>query len=413
MTSTARASSSSSAPPNAIGSVRTGPRFPRKIERLPVQAIVEIGKFAEAFPDVVPLWFGESGLATPKPIIEAANRAAISGATFYPNVYGTSELRSAIANYASSLHNTDIAPSRTLVTASGMEALSVALQSVVADGDHLVIIRPCWQNLIGIVERLGAEVCELPLIRDSCNNWSLPVSEIVRSTTEATKAIVVNSPNNPTGWVMKPAEHRQLLEFARSRGIWLIMDEVYERLSLTSNVAPSMLDFAHPDDPVIVINSFSKAWAMTGWRLGWIVAPERCIDVLGIVKEYSSSGTNPFVQSGGCAALRDGEEFVDFFRTYCRHGLEIVQNTLGAEKSITLPVPEATFYAIFKAEGIPGGIETCRKLVAEHGVGIAPCDAFGGGLDDWFRICFAQSPDKLQKGLQRLVKGLRALRSVS
>jgi aspartate aminotransferase len=378
---------------------------------LPSQSIVEIAQFAQTFDDVIPLWFGESDVPTPSFIIDAAHQAAASGDTFYPDVCGTPSLREAIARYESRLHGASIPPESVLVTASGMEALTTTIRGLVAAGDEVLVVRPAWQNVIAAVELAGGSVREVHLEFGADGSWSLPINRLKSAITPRTKCILLNSPNNPTGWIASDSVLEDLLDLCRQRMIWLVCDEVYERVVYSRVAEPSILKHRTDQDMIVSINSFSKAWAMTGWRLGWMIVPTDTVPAFERVKEYGTSGTNPFVQAGGVAALEHGEDFVRMFQSYCERGRDIVAEAFLAMTDVTAPKPESTFYQVFKVAGLAGGTSTCKRLIAEHGVGVAPCDMFGGGLDQWFRICFAQSPETLKAGMARLAIGVDRLRN--
>ncbi len=223
-----------------------------------------------------------------------------------------------------------------------------------------------------------------------------------------TRAIFVNSPNNPTGWVMPRAEIEALLDIARARGLWIMADEVYGRMVYEGRAAPSFLDVAEPDDPVLVINSFSKSWAMTGWRVGWAVHPPGLGDLLGNMIEFNYSCVPPFVMQAAEVALAEGEDFVRWMTDYCRAGRAVIDRRLPALPGVSgYRSPDASFYAFFRIEGTEDRmLETARRLVREAKVGMAPGSAFGPGAEGWYRLCFAQAPARLETAMDRLERAL-------
>jgi aspartate aminotransferase len=221
-----------------------------------------------------------------------------------------------------------------------------------------------------------------------------------------TRAIIVNSPSNPTGWMASQDELRAIVDFARPRAIWVISDEVYARITYDTPVAPSVLEVANEDDRVLVVNSFSKTWAMTGWRIGWLTMPKGLHSVAAEMIECMTSGVTTFAQFGALAALLEGETFVEGFRAYCAVGRQIVSRFLTDLDGITYSPPAATFYAFFAVDRVEDSFNFAKRLVRDQGVAVAPGAAFGRGSDGWFRLCFAQNPKLLTLGLERIRAGI-------
>jgi len=222
------------------------------------------------------------------------------------------------------------------------------------------------------------------------------------------RALILNSPNNPTGWTATLRELRSILELCRQHGVWLVSDEVYSRIVYDgAAAAPSALDIAEPDDRVMVVNSFSKAWAMTGWRLGWLVLPRGARDQVAEVVEVTQSGTAPFAQAGALAALADAP-FVDRFRAHCAEGRRLVVEGLAGLNGVRLAAPEGAFYAFIGVDGLHDSLALALRLVHEHGVAVAPGSAFGEGGEGYLRLCFAQAPARIERAMQRLREGLQA-----
>jgi aspartate/methionine/tyrosine aminotransferase len=225
---------------------------------------------------------------------------------------------------------------------------------------------------------------------------------------DGARAFILNSPNNPTGWTATSDELQIILEIARRRGVWLISDEVYSRLVYDgAPAAPSLLDIAEPNDRVIVCNSFSKTWVMTGWRLGWLVVPEGARDAITELVEVMHSGVAPFIQHAGVAAVRDTEA-MSRFREHCADGRTLVGEALSGINRVHYAAPDGAFYAFVGVEGLTDSLAFAKRLVHEQKVAVAPGVAFGDAGEGYLRICFAQSANKLQSAMERLRNGLRA-----
>ena len=383
------------------------PRIRPVLNHLQPQGISDISEYGAQFDDVIPMWFGESDLVTPEAPRRALIRSLEAGKTFYQAQNGHPALRDKIAEYDSRLHDRPIAADRITVTASGMTALHVALQTIVDAGENVVLVTPIWPNAPAAVQVMGAEPRRVSLVSQPDGRWQLDLDRLFDACDEKTRAIFVNSPNNPTGWMCSRAEQQAILDFARRRGIWIIADEVYHRITYDRETAPSFLDLAEPEDPVLALNSFSKSWAMTGWRLGWLTAPPSIYETLGLMVQYTNSNSPEFIQDAGIAAIDQCEDFVETFRDYCAAGRAIVGEVLGSANRIRIAEPEAAFYAFFEVEGEPDSMALAKRLVREARVGVAPGMSFGEESDSWLRLCFAQEPELLRTGLQRMADALR------
>ena len=376
------------------------------IAALPASKIGEVAAVGFGDPAIVPLWFGEGDLPTPSFIGDAAIAALRDGQTFYTHKRGIPELRQAIAEYLTRLHEKPVATGRVAVTSAGMSAIMLACQILVEPGDNVVIVSPVWPNINASVEALGGEARAVPLTATPEGGWRLDIERVTGACDERTRAIFVNSPSNPTGWMWSRQEAEALLAFARQRGIWLMSDEVYERIVYDRPVALSLLDIADPADRIIVINSFSKSWAMTGWRLGWMVTSEALHPVLDKLIEFNTSGAPTFLQPAAVAALRDGEDFVAGMVERCRAGRDIVMAGLAGFARVRAVRPDGAFYAFFRVDGMTDSLEFAKDLVRRCKVGLAPGAAFGPAGEGYLRLCFASSPERLAEALERLKPAL-------
>ncbi len=352
--------------------------------------------------DVIALWFGEPDLPTPDYIKRAAEAALSDDHVFYAQNRGIPPLRETIADYSTRLIGRDIGVDRITVSASGMAGIMLVSQALVDNSDNVLIVGPLWPNCAGTVEVMGGEARHVSLRPDETGRWHLDMNDIADACDARTRAIYVNSPGNPTGWVMETAQQRELLEFARERGLYVISDEVYVRLIYDRPRAPSFLDVVEDDDRVVVVNSFSKSWSMTGWRLGWLTHPPELGPIFSKLNEFNVASPTTFVQHAGVVAMRDGEAFVAEMVERYRRNRDLVFQRLAAMPKVTLARPEGAFYAFFTVDGMSDSVAYAKQLIAESGVGMAPGRAFGESGEGWLRLCFASDAATLSAALDRL-----------
>jgi aspartate/methionine/tyrosine aminotransferase len=374
---------------------------------IPGSRIVEVARLAFATPDVDFLCFGESDQPTPDSARQAAARALANGETRYPDVRGLPALRAALAAYLSGLHARPVAEGRIQVTASGMAGLSIAMAAVIRAGDRVVVHGPIWPNIPNAAHLHGAAVEQIDLDALPDGGFRLDLDRL-DSLMGGARAFILNSPGNPTGWTAEEPELRAIREICHRHGAWLISDEVYSRLVYDGRpAAPSVLDIAEPGDRIIVCNSFSKTWMMTGWRLGWLVVPDGTQEAFVNIVEVSHSGVAPFIQQGGVAAVHDTGA-VDDFRAYCAAGRSLAGEALAGLNGVRYRPPPGAFYAFLAVEGLRDSLDLAKKLVTRHGVAVAPGVAFGSAGEGWLRVCFAQSAPLMERAMHRLRDGLRA-----
>jgi aspartate aminotransferase len=376
------------------------------IVRIPASRIVEVARVAFATPDVDFLCFGESDQPSPVVARDAAIASLQAGETRYPDVRGLSELRTALASYLTRLHVRPVAETRIQVAASGMAAISIALAATVQAGQRVVLHSPGWPNVGNAVRLRGATPTEIELTPQPDGSFRLDL-DLLDAKLDGARAFILNSPNNPTGWTATRDELAAILAITRRRKVWLISDEVYSRLVYDGTpAAPSLLDVAEPDDRVIVCNSFSKTWVMTGWRLGWLVVPEGTRDAFTELVEATHSGVAPFTQRAGVAAIGD-DAVVTRFRAHCATGRALVGQALDGLNGVRYTAPVGAFYAFVGIEGLKDSLALAKNLVTRHGVAVAPGVAFGEAGEGSLRICFAQSATLIERAMQRLRDGLR------
>lgn len=376
------------------------------IDQLPGSKIREVANAGLGRDDVLAFWFGESDEPTPDFIRDAAVHSLHANEAFYAHNLGLPELRDALSRYIGGLHR-PVDASRIAVTSSGVNALMLAMQALAGAGDEVVVVVPVWPNLTAQPAILGATVKRVSLqVRDGA--WCLDLPALLAAITPATRVLLVNAPNNPTGWTLTRAEQVAILEHCRRTGTWIIADEVYERVYFGSDgAAPSFLDVAEVDDRLVVAHSFSKSFLMTGWRLGWLVAPPMLMEAIGKLVEFNTSCAPVFVQRAGIAALAGAADFVPGLIARLKNCRDTLLPALAAVPGVTVAVPEGGMYAFFRIEGHTDSLALAKRLVVEAGLGLAPGAAFGDEAEGWLRWCFAsRDPARLTLGLERLKRFL-------
>lgn len=356
--------------------------------------------------DVLAFWFGESDEVTPEVVRQAAIDSLQRGETFYAHNLGLPELREAIAGYASGLHPR-IDASRIAVTSGGVNALMLAVQALVDAGDEVVAVTPVWPNLVAQPAIMGATVRTVAL-KPVDGEWTLDLDALRAAITPRTKLLIVNAPNNPTGWTLTGDEQRVILDHCRQTGTWILADEVYERLyyePTPNGCAPSFLDVSRPDDRLVVAHSFSKSFLMTGWRLGWLVLPPALMDGMGKLIEFNTSCASVFTQRAGVAAIQHGQDITPRVVAHLKACRDVLVPLLAAVPGVQVAPAKGGMYAFFKLDGFDDSLAVAKRLVTEAGLGLAPGNAFAPEAQGWLRWCFAS------RDPQRLVEGVRRLRT--
>jgi aspartate/methionine/tyrosine aminotransferase len=355
--------------------------------------------------DVLPFWVGEPDEPTPDFIRRAGMDSIAAGEVFYTHNLGIAELRDALAAYVTRLHR-KTTPGEIAVTSAGVNALMLASQLLVDPGDRVVEVVPLWPNLQEIPKILGTSVTTVAL-RFSSSGWKLDLDRLLDALRPGIRALYLNSPNNPTGWVITREEQKAVLEHCRRHGIWIFADDAYERLYFGSGgIAPSFLELMDEEDRVISANTFSKSWLMTGWRLGWLVVPPSLTADLGKLIEYNTSCAPVFVQRAGIAAVNDGEPVIAHTLERFRRARDFLVAELKKLPRVRVAQPDGAMYAFFNIEGMSDSLAFCKHLVREQGLGLAPGAAFGPEGEGFVRWCFAASDERLAEGIRRLRLGL-------
>jgi aspartate/methionine/tyrosine aminotransferase len=371
--------------------------------RAPSSGIAAVSAYGRGRPGIIPLWVGEGDLPTPSFISDAAEKALRDGETFYTYQGGIPELREALARYHGRHFGRRFSSEEFLIVGGGMQAIQLALQATAGAGDEVIYLSPAWPNFPAAAEVAGARAVPVTLQR-SGNGWSCDVERISGAITDRTRAIFVNSPSNPTGWTADHATLKAILDLARRRDLWIIADEIYSLFHYGGSRAPSFLDLIAPEDRILFVNTFSKNWAMTGWRIGWIGIHPSLQTVFENLIQYSTSGVAQFMQRSAIAALDHGDEFVASQIGRARQARDLVCGILGRTGRARFSVPPGAFYLFFSVEGVSDSRQAALDIIDQANVGLAPGTAFGKGGEESFRLCYLRRLDQVEEAAHRLAR---------
>ncbi|HEV7433603.1 MAG TPA: pyridoxal phosphate-dependent aminotransferase [Pseudorhizobium sp.] len=368
----------------------------------PESGIVEVITYARNREGLIPLWAGEGDLPSPDFVNQAASAALLGGETFYTWQRGIPELREALSRYYARHFSVPLSSDHFYVTGSGMHAIMLAVQALTNPGDELIYLSPAWPNIVASVEIGGAKA--VPLALDFVQGgWSLDMEKLERLVTPRTRALFVNTPSNPTGWTASKEELTAILDLARRHGLWIVADEIYALYYYgVATRAASFMDVMEPGDKVIFANSFSKNWSMTGWRVGWLVAPPELGQVIENLIQYSNSGVAQFLQRGCVVALDRGDEFVRENIGRARISRDLLCDALISTNRVETLKPEGALYAFLKVDGVTDSRAAALDIVDKVQVALAPGSAFGVGGELFLRACFLRDPAQVREAADRL-----------
>lgn len=374
----------------------------------PESGIVAVMNRGRGRDGMIPLWAGEGDLPTPAFITDAAAKALAGGETFYTWQRGIPELRQALARYYTRHFGKTFADEEFIVTGSGMHAIQMAIDAVAGKGDELVYLSPAWPNFAAAAGVAGAVPVAVTLDQ-SGNGWSCDVDKIAAAITPRTKALFVNTPSNPTGWTADKETLQAILDLARERGLWIIADEIYALFHYGHGRALSFIDIMADEDRILFVNSFSKNWAMTGWRIGWIKIHPALQQVFENLVQYSTSGVAQFMQRGAVVALDEGDAFIVEQVERARAARDLVCGILAETGRARFTVPQGAFYLFFAVDGISDSRAAAFDMVDRANVGLAPGTAFGAGGEAFLRLCFHRRLDQLEEAAHRLAKWMKSV----
>ncbi len=368
----------------------------------PESGIVELVNYARGRDGLIPLWVGEGDLPTPDFITTAAATALQAGETFYTWQRGIPGLREALSRYYARRFGHTLSPEHFYVTGSGMQAIKLAIEAISSAGDDLVLLTPAWPNFAAACDLSGVRPVSVPLTFAN-GAWRLDLDRLEAAITPKTRGLFINTPSNPTGWTATRDDLAAILDIARRRGVWIIADEIYALYSYGGARAPSFLDVMQAGDRILFVNSFSKNWAMTGWRVGWVVAPPETGQVFENLIQYATSGVAQFMQQGAIAALDHGDTFVDAGVARARKARDILCDALIATNRVETLKPDGAIYAFLKIDGVTDARQAALDIVDKTGVGLAPGTAFGDGGSLFMRACFLRDLGQVEEAAGRLV----------
>lgn len=375
----------------------------------PDSGIVKAAMYGFTVPGVIPLWSGEGNVPTPELFAKPASDALFGGETFYTWQRGIPELRDALKRYHERSFGRPFSQENFFVTSGGMAAIDTAVRMTVGAGEEVIIPTPAWPNYGGALRISGGTPVEVPM--DFINGrWKLDLDRLFAAITPKTRAISLNSPSNPVGWTATKDELIAVRDECRKRGVWILADEVYSRFfygERGETRAPSFLDICDDEEQLLLCNTFSKNWAMTGWRVGWMQAPKALGPAIERIVQVTSSGTPAFLQRGCVAALDKGDEFLEAQVAKARANRDLVVKLMSEIPGVRFEVPEGAFYLFFRIEGMTDSMATVLRIIDEAKVGFAPGATFGKGGEGWIRMCYLRDPDKLKEALGRFADWMK------
>jgi aspartate/methionine/tyrosine aminotransferase len=374
----------------------------------PMSGIVEVSSYGRARDGVISLWVGEGDTSTPAFISDAAARSLAAGETFYTWQRGIPELRDSIARYMTRTYERPFERDQFYVTGGGMQAVQIAIRMIAGVGDEVIVPSPAWPNFGAAIGISGATTVPVPQ-QFGNRGWVLDLEQLASAVTPRSKAIVINSPSNPTGWTATRAELSAVLELARKTGLWIIADEIYGRFVYEGKRAPSFHDVMEKEDKIIFVQTMSKNWAMTGWRIGWLEVPVELAQIAENLIQYSTSGSPVFVQRAAISALDNGDEFISHQIERARKSRDIFCKALQETGRARFLKPDGAFYLFFSIDGVVDSRKAALKMIDDIKVGLAPGTAFGPGSDQFFRLCFARSPEQATIAAERIKQWVQAL----
>ena len=379
---------------------------PRSL-RAPESGIVEVVNYARGREGLIPLWVGEGDLPTPDFIARPAAEALLRGETFYTWQRGIPELRASLSRYYARHFGSALPAEHFYVVGSGMQAIKLAIEALVSPGDDMVYLTPAWPNFAAAAELSGANTIAVPLTF-SGGHWQIDLERVEAAITPKTRVLFVNTPSNPTGWTATRQDLANLLDIARRHDLWIMADEIYALYHYAGGRAPSFLDVMEEGDRIVFVNSFSKNWSMTGWRVGWIVAPPEIDQVLENLIQYSTSGVPQFLQQGAIVALDEGDAFVQANIDKATKNRDVFCDTLIATNRVETLKPDGALYAFLKIDGVTDSRHAALDIVDRTNVGLAPGTAFGPGGELFMRACFLRDPGQVAEAADRLARYIAA-----
>ncbi|GAA0253886.1 pyridoxal phosphate-dependent aminotransferase [Haladaptatus pallidirubidus] len=373
------------------------------VEQSPIRQMFDLAKRAEAAgrDDLVHLEIGEPDFDTPSHITQAAFDAATAGATHYTSNAGLPELRKAIAQTTDSTHGFTVDPTtEVLVTTGGMEALALAMLVTVNPGDEVLLPTPSWPNHRTQAILAGATPIEVAL--DPDDGFTLDPERVIDSMTDRTAAVMLATPSNPTGRVFDPDAVRTVADAAAERDAYVIADEVYSRL-LYGEYQTGIAGYVDSPDHVLTVESCSKTFAMTGWRVGWLLGPEDVVSAATILRESTTACTSTISQHAAIAALTGPMDEVEAMQLAFEERRDSVVDRIADIDGVSCPPPEGAFYVFIDVGDFgESSLSMAKQILEDYGVVTAPGSGFGGAGEGQLRLSFANNLSRIEEGLDRI-----------
>lgn len=372
----------------------------KTVEALKPSGIRRFFDLANTMEGVISLGVGEPDFSTPWHVCEEAIQSMADGRTHYTANKGLLELREEIAKFHSEHYNQNYDPkTEILVTVGGSEAIDLSMRALLNPGDEVIVMDPNYVAYEPAI-RLAGGVC-VPIVLTRENEFKLKADDLKKAITDKTKAMIINYPSNPTGGVMTEADYREILPIIQESGIYVVSDEIYAELSFDQAFA-SLSQFEEVRDQILVINGFSKAYAMTGWRLGYILANPTITKALTKIHQYVIMSASTPAQYAAIEALRNGYDDVILMREEYLNRRNLLVNSLN-RMGLNTPMPHGTFYVF--ADIRPYGLsseEFCNELLNQEKVACVPGDAFGPHGQGFIRISYAYSLNHIKEACIRI-----------
>ena len=372
----------------------------KTVKALKPSGIRRFFDLAKTMEGVISLGVGEPDFSTPWHVCEEAIQSMADGRTHYTANKGLLELREEIAKFHSEHYNQNYDPkTEILVTVGGSEAIDLSMRALLNPGDEVIVMDPNYVAYEPAI-RLAGGVC-VPIVLTRENEFKLKADDLKKAITDKTKAMIINYPSNPTGGVMTEADYREILPIIQESGIYVVSDEIYAELSFDQAFA-SLSQFEEVRDQILVINGFSKAYAMTGWRLGYILANPTITKALTKIHQYVIMSASTPAQYAAIEALRNGYDDVILMREEYLNRRNLLVNSLN-RMGLNTPMPHGTFYVF--ADIRPYGLsseEFCNELLNQEKVACVPGDAFGPHGQGFIRISYAYSLNHIKEACVRI-----------
>lgn len=379
----------------------TRPLVSKRIETLPYSGIREIFDLASTMDDVIHLEIGEPDFPTPDAIVEAARRGALDGATHYTSSAGLLPLRAGVATILARQIGVPYTPEEIVITSGAMEALLLAALVTLDNGEEMLLPSPHWPNYPAHAILANARAVTVPL--SAADDYKPTIDRLIDKTTDRTRALLLNYPHNPTGAVLDADDLREIAAFAEERDLLVYSDEAYERLLFDKREFRSIASLPGMKDRTIILRTFSKTYAMTGWRVGFLAAPEPIATRAAKLHEHTSACTSSVSQIAALAALDLPAAVPDAMVASYQYRRDLLLDGLRTIPGFVPFEPRGTFYTFvdIRAHGRLSQ-DLARFLLKEAHVAIAPGAAFGLEGEGHIRFCFANSEENIREGMQRI-----------